>query len=157
MAYRHTQRGPLHWILVGVAVVGLVLATTVVEHPVPRAYVLIGVVLLGLFASCFARLTVREEGGTLVAAFGPLPVFQKRLPYEDVVSFRPTESLFMDGWGIHWIPGRGWTWNIWGKVCVEFETTRGLLRIGTDDVDGLVAHLEERLPGKRAGTSGAGD
>lgn len=57
---------------------------------------------------------------------------------------RRARSKLIDGWGVHWLPGRGWTFNLWGRDCVEGNTARRRLRIGTDDPEGLANFLTER-------------
>lgn len=51
----------------------------------------------------------------------------------------------VDGWGIHKILGRGWTWNLWGFDCAELRVDGQTLRVGSDDADGLVEFLKTRL------------
>ena len=97
-----------------------------------------------LAAAMFARLTVRCEGDHLRVRFGPLPWAGTNVRYDRVRALRRARSSLVDGWGIHWVPGRGWTYNLWGFDCVELQTDRGLLRIGTDDPEGLVQHLAQR-------------
>ena len=87
----------------------------------------------------------KHKGDALQLRFGPIGLWKKRVPYAEITSAKPARSAFIDCWGVHWIPGRGWTWNIWGRDCVELRTTRGKLRIGTDDQAGLVALLSERI------------
>ena len=48
------------------------------------------------------------------------------------------------GWGIHYFPGRGWTYNIWGFACVKLTLGRKIIRVGTDDADGLARFLGEK-------------
>lgn len=143
--YRHTQEGWFHW-LVGVLGAGEVLAGALAPAPAPVRLLVIGIGLLLLaLAAAFARLTVEERGGSLVLSFGPLPLFHRSIPYREIRSFRAARSWLVDGWGIHWVPWRGWTWNLWGRDCVEIETVRGgRVRVGTDDPEGLVAHLSAR-------------
>lgn len=114
-------------------------------------------VMIGLQAGAIASLylvgafvyfDVWDRGGSLLARFGPLPMFFKRIEYEKLQSAEPGRSSLIDGWGVHWVPTRGWTFNLWGFDCVELVVVGGRrLRIGTDDVDGLVAHLRDRMEG----------
>jgi hypothetical protein len=90
--------------------------------------------------------TVRSD---LALRFGPVPLLGKRIPYAQIRGVRAARSKLFDGWGIHWVPGRGWTFNLWGFDCVEVDMQNGkTLRIGTDDVDGLVGHLVARAPAR---------
>lgn len=148
MRYEHTQGGHFHWIVLSIGAVE-VAAGLALPMPAEIRGLLLGLGLfLGLVAFCFARLTVREEEEHLVVVFGPLPLFRRRVAYADIRSFRTARSALVDGWGIHWFPGRGWTWNLWGRDCLELATRTGPLRIGTDDPAGLADHLGERLGGE---------
>lgn len=97
--------------------------------------------LLFLFALCFRSLTVSDEGERLSIRFGPIPLFRKSIAYADITRVEPGKSSFVDGWGIHYLPGRGWTYNLWGYDCVVVYPGRKIIRIGTDDVENLVDFL----------------
>ena len=151
MGYTHTQRGPLHWLLWGSA---LLLAVLVIVVPPEAAWVqgllLVVAVSVVFLAFCFRSLTVRDEGTALAIRFGPSALFRRSVPYAAMRAAKRARSAILDGWGVHWLPGRGWTMNLWGRDCVEIELDRGLLRVGTDDPDGLTAFLEARLREGRA-------
>ena len=53
-------------------------------------------------------------------------------------------SSWIDGWGIHWLPGRGWAYNLWGFGCAIVYLGNTVIRIGTDDVEGLVDFLNQK-------------
>ena len=94
---------------------------------------------------CFRNLTVRDEGENLLISFGPIPLFHRRIPYNDVESVEQARSTVLDGWGIHLSPSGGWTWNIWGFDCVDVRLARRRkIRIGTDDPAGLSEFLKRR-------------
>lgn len=141
--YDHTQHGPV-WtafaVGVAVALTGALLQTEVVER-----VLCLGIALVFAFlAACFATLTVRDQGEFLEVRYGPLPLWGTSLRYEDIRSVRATVSRWIDGWGIHWVPWRGWTFNIWGFRCVEVTTAKGTVRIGSDDSEALAAFLAAR-------------
>jgi hypothetical protein len=96
-------------------------------------------------ALCFATLTVRDEGTRLAVRFGPIPLFGTSVAYSDITEVAAARSSFLDGWGVHWTPGRGWIYNLWGFGCVRIGLGRKTVRIGTDDVEGLVRFLNSRL------------
>ena len=141
--YEHTQQGPLVLVLLPLCAGTIVGASTVGEPLLRVLLVCVGAVF-AVLGAMFSRLTVRETGEALDVRFGPLPLAGTRLRYDSVRAVRRARSRLVDGWGIHWLPGRGWTFNLWGFDCVEVTTDRGLLRIGTDDPDGLLQHLERR-------------
>jgi hypothetical protein len=143
--YEHTQYGPLHLILLGPAAAMLITAVVVPLTPVRIVLLASGGVML-LLATSFRRLTVRDEADRLLVAFGPLPLFRKEIPYPEIKAAEPGRTTVFDGWGIHFVPGRGWTWNLWGCDCVVLHLSGGkVLRVGTDDADGLMTFLNARL------------
>jgi hypothetical protein len=145
LGYEHTQRGPLHLVLLACAAGSAALAWSVSDEP-PAALIALGVsLLLALAASSFASLTVRDGGDHLAVRFGPLPLFRTRIPYADMTGVAAARSSVLDGWGVHWGPGRGWIWNLWGFGCVRVEMGARTVRVGTDDVEGLVRFLRTKL------------
>jgi len=152
--YDHIQRGFFHWILYVLAGVQATLAFTLfgeVGESVFVTRVILGImsVVMLVLASCFQHLRVSNESDALRISFGPVPILRRRIAYADIVSVNPSRSSFIDGWGIHWNPVRGWIWNIRGRDVVEFELSDGRLRVGTNDPDGLITHLQDRI-GSRA-------
>jgi hypothetical protein len=94
----------------------------------------------------FSHLTVRDESEKLVIEFGPLHLFRKRVAYADINEVLTMQSGIIDGWGIHYMPGRGWIWNISGFDCVMLKLKDNRqLRIGTDDPAGLCAFLRTKI------------
>jgi hypothetical protein len=147
-AYDHTQRAPLHWLLYPPA--GFLLAMGWLNRGQGVfAVVLFGAAALMLaLAFSFQQLTVRDEGSWLAIRYGPLPVFRTRISYAEISSVERGRSSWIDGWGIHWIPGRGYTYNLWGFECVKLELRGRTVRIGTDDAEELIAFLKTKMPQK---------
>ena len=54
-------------------------------------------------------------------------------------------TSILDGWGIHYIPGRGWTYNVWGFACVKLTLGRKVIRVGTDDADELAKAIRAKM------------
>jgi hypothetical protein len=143
--YSHTQRSPLGVILllVGLAVVGAGWLFTV--SPTMRVILTIGAAALVLGAFCFATLTVEDGGDVLRLRYGPIPLFRFRFRYQDISSVDTARSDLIDGLGIHYVPTRGWIYNLWGFRCVRVTHRGRHVRIGTDDVEGLVALLRQKI------------
>ena len=78
------------------------------------------------------------------AAYGPLPLFRKRIRYADITAVEKSRSNVIDGWGIHYIPGRGWTYNLWGFDCVKLQLDKKVVRVGSNDAENLAAFLKQR-------------
>ena len=66
------------------------------------------------------------------------------LTYVFIPAFALFTSGLMDGWGIHWNPKHGWIYNIWGYDCVKIMRGEKAVRIGTNDLPGLLALLTEK-------------
>ena len=147
-AYRNTQKSPIHLVLALVAVIELVAgALLVTTQPFPGWILLVVGALMLLATMMFRTLTVEDGGSELRVGFGPLPFVKTSVPFDAIRSFAPGRSSLIDGLDVHYLPGRGWIWNLWGFDCVELEIEgRSRLRIGTDDVTGLMQLLQERVP-----------
>ena len=145
MQYCRTQHGRFHYGLYVAVCATLCLAWVIRTQPVLMWLVLGVAALLFLFTQGFHHLTVRDEGEWLAIRFGPLPLLGTRIPYARITSVEPDRTAFLDGWGIHWLPGRGWTYNIWGYDCVRVDLEDRIIRIGSDDVENLVGFLRERI------------
>ncbi len=145
MSYSHTQRSPLDTLLFIGAFAMMSLAFWLHdEAPAFYACVLASAGML-FGAGTMGRLTVEDDGDALLIRFGPLPIFRKRIGYARITAARSSRSSIIDGWGIHWVPGRGWTYNLWGFDCVELTVDGKTLRIGTDDPEGLATFLNTKI------------
>ncbi len=141
-SYDHTQRGPLAWMFLAVAV-GFLAAGFFVDEP-GRWLLPVAGSVFALLALTFARLRVRDIGAALERRYGPLPLLGWTFRYDEITDVTPTRSSLVDGWGIHWVPRRGWTLNLWGFECVELRLRGKRCRIGTNDSKGLAAFLRAR-------------
>lgn len=145
MAYDHVQYGRWHYILLLVAI-GLLVGAWAAGD---RQVLLLNTAIAGTFllvSLMMASLRIYDAGQHLALIFGPLPIFRRRIPYAEIQSVAANRSRLIDGWGIHYIIGRGWTYNLWGFDCVELTLRGGkVIRLGTDDSAGLLAFLREKL------------
>jgi len=145
MRYDHLQTGKINlFILVPTAIL---LGAAWQARANPQAVeVLLAITLVLLFtAAAFQSLLIRDEGDNLVIRYGPLPLFFKRFPYAQMTAVESSRSSFLDGWGIHYRPGQGWIYNLWGFDCVQIQMGRKTVRLGTDDVAGLVGFLRTKI------------
>ena len=150
MQYEHTQKAPLNLIHYGTAALMLAAAVLLSEHWPTSLVLALGAGLVVLAGAMFGFLTVRDAGDHLVVRYGPIPAFRARFPYALITKVQRSRSALIDGWGVHWVPGRGTTFNLWGRDCVTFRFGRRMIRIGTDDVENLTAFLEEKTSGRQA-------
>lgn len=135
MQYQHTQIGTFI-IAMMVIVVGVM---TVVPIP-PGQIALMLIVLAAAFAQ-FYSLSVEINEGTLKCSFG-IGLISKRIPLSDIQSAEAVKNPWWVGWGIRWVPGQYWLWNISGFRAVELTLADGKrFRIGTDEPEVLAAAI----------------
>lgn len=145
MQYEHTQRGWIDELLYLVALLVLGLAWLLAGPPVVM-WMNVGLAAMFVFlAFCFRSLTVRDDGERLELRFGPLPLFGRRLRDDAMTAVERGRTSLIDGWGIHYIPGRGTTYNLAGFDCVVVHLGRKTIRIGTDDADNLLQFLQTKV------------
>lgn len=145
MGYEQTQTGP--WKYLGYLVAAGIAPGLWTASDEALAVLAIGGVMLLVVVVCegFSRMTIRDEGDRLGVYFGPPPVWWTRIPYREILSAEPARTTFLDGWGVHWMPGRGTTYNVWGFDCVKITTARRTIRLGTDDAETLAAFLTAQI------------
>ena len=144
MTYNHTQHGRRHNVLFAFTFVSL---TDAWLSRGESAFVVTLISIAATFALCglmFGSLTIRDEGQWLTLRFGLLPVFRKRILYGDITGIEVGRTSIFDGWGIHYFPGRGWTYNIFGRDCVKLTLGQKTIRVGTDDAENLAKVICER-------------
>jgi hypothetical protein len=146
-SYHHTQKGPWGLMCYALAATFVVASLYFPVLALQITFFVTALFMLLLGASC-GHLTVEDEGDQLVVRFGPLPLFRRRISYEDILEVEQSRTTFLDGWGIHWSPRGGWVWNVWGYDCVVIRLKRGKLKIGTDDAEGLARFLRGRISSK---------
>ncbi len=145
MQYSHTQHGRFHYGLYLSVAATLLVAWLIREQPFFMWVVLGVAAMLFLFTQTFHYLTVRDEDDCLAIRFGPLPLLRKRVPYAQITSAEPDRTSLIDGWGIHYVPWRGVTYNIWGYDCVKLQVCGCVVRVGSDDVENLVQFLLQKI------------
>lgn len=146
--YNHTQYGRWHYVLFAFTLATLGGAWLARSQP---SIVAILLAIAAIFALCglmFGSLTLGDEGQWLALRFGPLPVFRKRIRYDAITDVEAGRTKVIDGWGIHYILCRGWTYNIWGFDCVKLTLGRKVIRIGSDDAENLAKFLREKTGSK---------
>ena len=153
MNYSHTQHGRWHYffLVFSAAMLAAVWLTFRAKgallRPPGGAILNVDLVIAAVFAFCgllFGSLTIRDEGEWLALRFGPLPLVRKRFRYADITDVEAGRTRIIDGWGIHYVLGRGWTYNIWGFGCVKLTLGRKVIRVGTDDAENLAKFIHEK-------------
>lgn len=151
LSYTHTQRAPLCVLLYGIAIVLVVTGWSLRnQEPFHWLFPVIGILMLVLAAS-FHYLRVQDEGDRLSIRFGPLPLFQRSIRYNDIISVERGRTTILDGWGIHLSLRGGWIWNIWGRDCVVLQMRKDTFTVGTDDGDHLIEFIRSRIGNSTSG------
>ncbi len=143
--YQHTQRSPLHWVLYLPAILLFFVAWQMrVAAPLDIIFGLVGLLLI-ILAFSFQKMTVRERDDYLEVRFGPLNIFGTRIRFSNITKVEIGKTRLMDGWGIHYVPFRGWTFNLWGFDCVKITQKTNVIRIGSNDADHLAEVVSRRV------------
>ena len=152
MAYRHTQMGT---VMIVALAVGIVLILTLflsagAFHPAQVPALIVLAAALALFYS----LTVEIKDHTLICRFG-VGLIRKRIPLSEIRQVRAVRNPWYSGWGIRWLPGQCWLWNVSGFRAVELVLKNGKrFRIGTDEPESLVHAIEtNKAEGDSSATS----
>jgi len=153
-SYHHTQKAPWFLLLFGFAALFFTVAWVTRAEPVLPAILLVSGLLMAMLGYSMQHLTVSDEGDRLAICFGPLPLFRKRIRYDDIIGVEIGHTTLLDrwgiqwfpwgGWGIHWSPWGGWLWSLSAGKCVVIRRRRGVIKIGTDDAEGLAEFLKSR-------------
>lgn len=141
--YHHTQRGPWSLLVYAIEALAVIAAVILKDKQALAVPFLIAAFALGFIAACFHRLTIADEIDCLKITFGPIPLFQRSVRYDDICSVEVRRTRIFDGWGVHLSVRGGWVWNIWGRDCVLIELQRGRkLWLGTDEPNELCQFLK---------------
>lgn len=145
MTYHHTQRAPLCLILYALAVTYSAVAWVLKDEPILVWIFPPIALLMFILAASFHYLRVADQGDHLLVQFGPLPLFKRRVKYEDIESVEVGRTTILDGLGIHLSLRGGWVWNLWGRDCVVLRLHQATLRIGTNDARQLAQFVESKI------------
>ena len=143
--YQHTQRSPLHLLLYLPAIFMFIAAWQIRATTPPSMTLIVVGLLLFLLSLSFQTLTVTAQQDHLDVRYGPLNLFGTRIVYRDITDIQQGKTSLIDGWGIHFIPFRGWTLNLWGFDCARIARGDKVIRIGTDDAENLVRVIREKM------------
>jgi len=147
-SYHHTQKAPWFLLLFAFAALFFTVAWVTRAEPVLPAILLVSGLLMTVLGYSLQSLTVYDEGDRLAVCFGPLPLFKRRIRYDDIMGVEIGHTTFMDGWGIQWGPRGGWLWSLSAGKCVVIRRRRGVIRVGTDDAERLAELLKSRTGGQ---------
>jgi hypothetical protein len=144
-SYDHTQKAPWYLLLFAFAALFFTVAWVTRAEPFAPTFLVVVGLVMAMLGYSFQHLTVRDEGDRLAIGFGPLPLFQRRISYDDMTGVELGRTTIMDGWGIHWSPWAGWVWSLSLGRCVVIRRRQGVIRVGTDDAERLAEFLMTRI------------
>ena len=151
--YKHTQMGIVIIVPVTVAIIVFLMFLAAGRVMVPVWSATVIVLMTPLMLALFGTLTVSVDGEMLLAKFG-VGLVRKSIPLSHIASFQSVRMRWLYGFGIHWIPSRGWLYNVSGLKAVEIIMKSGKhTLIGTDEPDTLCGALEKSVPKEPAGIS----
>jgi hypothetical protein len=140
LEYRHEQFGTV--IITMLAASDLLILILFVNSGILLPVFLEVFVIIFAMMALFYSLSIVINNGTLTCSFG-IGVIQKRIPLSEIRQARAVNNPWYGGWGIHWIPGGCWLWNVSGMRGVELTFQDGhRLRVGTDEPETLVRAIE---------------
>ena len=143
--YKHVQGSPVNLLLFLLSAFMFGVAFLMTSDVAPSFLAGIVGIVLFVLAISFQTLTVSDQGEYLDVRYGPLNLFGTKIAYRDMTAVEPGKSSLIDGWGIHFIPFRGWTLNLWGFECAKIWRGKKVIRIGTDDSENLVDFLRGQM------------
>ncbi len=146
MGYENVQDAA-QWVVGVTSVVAMVAYSLVVavvrseDAPLWLSFLAIfSVTVIYLVVLTLTRLRVRVGPGSIDLKFR-LGWPTKSIDRAAVTGVDRHRNSWLEGWGIRKVR-RGWMWNVWGLDSVELRLDSGkVFRIGTDDVDGLIAAI----------------
>lgn len=146
MNYQHTQYSRWHYLFFLLPATAFLCAWLLrAEGPLVSGGAMLMGVLFLMVACGFQHMTVTDDGNCMRVRYGPLPLFGWTFDHKDIVDVTVGQTSFIDGWGIHYIPFRGWTLNLIGFECVVLHFENKTVRIGTNDSAGLASYLKSKL------------
>jgi hypothetical protein len=139
MNYRHTQIGTL---TIVVFVLFLIGALTFLQNGATRPGGQVALIVLIIALMLFYSLTVEIRDEQLHVWFGP-GLIRRSISLDEIAAARAVRNPWYAGWGIRWMPGSYWLWNVSGFEAVELEFKNGKrFRIGTDEPEELVKAIQ---------------
>jgi len=146
LSYQNTQNSP-QWVVALISLYAILMfsvAMALIRSEEATAWIALIIILSQAFVFLAVldatRLTTTVTPSTLHVRFR-LGWPNRTVDRGQIVGIRAHRNTWLHGWGIRKIRN-GWLWTIWGLDSVELDLDTGnKFRIGTDDVDGLLAAL----------------
>lgn len=128
-SYQHTQTG---YVIIFSLGVGLFFVAQLMFSPNFYWASMTAMIILAVCWVLFFTMTVMIDNDVLEVWFGS-GLIRKRFSLKEIESCKVVRNPWYYGWGIHWIPKRGWLFNVSGFYAVEIKMKNGTkYRIGTN-------------------------
>ena len=141
--YHHRQMGWAMLIIFGVVLAFLV-TLALLDPTIPAGVLVAMVLIVGVALLSFGWLTttVNDQQFRLVLGFG---LIRRTAKLTEMRACAVVQNPWYYSMGVHLIP-RGWIYNVSLGRGVEIELLNGkLIRVGSDDAEGLCAAINARL------------
>jgi hypothetical protein len=143
MQYHHTQFATL--IVVSVLALIIIIFFISLTDETVRAPMAVAIPILTVFLALFYSLQVEIYSGMLSCRFG-IGLIHRTIPLSSIQEARVVRNPWYVGWGIRWMPGQYWLWNVSGLSAVELLLKNGSrFRIGTNEPETLLRALEANM------------
>jgi len=142
-AYVHTQTGTTLIFTLGFTLMGITIGMAG-SHL--NRYWVIPAVVVAFIILLFHSLTVSVDDESVEITLGNRWI-KRAVPLTLIDRARRVENPGLTGWGLR-RTGDTWTYSVGGREAVELELkgTATCIRIGSDDVEGLLEAILVRLP-----------
>jgi hypothetical protein len=143
MEYRHTQIGTV--IISGIGIILVFILLRFFTNGSLHSGEVVAAFLLVLVLALFSSLSVEIKDNSVTCFFGP-GLIRRTMNLVDITEVQSVVNPWFAGWGIRWMPGRCWLWNVSGLRAVELTLKNGKrFRIGTDEPESLVNAIQTNM------------
>jgi len=142
MSYRHTQRGTLVLVTMGICALVMIVILIFTSIVIGTTALVVCLLLMIMFGS----LTVAVDNRAIEIEFG-IGWIHREIPLENVDSAEVIKTRWFYGWGIRLTP-KGWMWNTSGFDAVQLNYQNGKhFIIGSDDATALAETINQAKMG----------
>jgi hypothetical protein len=147
MQYYHKQFGTF---ITAALAVGILLA--IFPALITGTFPPILMAVLGVIAVVWVllySLSLEIKDNALVCRLGA-GLIRRRILLSEIRQISPVSNPWYAGFGIHWVPGQYWLWNVSGRRGVELSLKSGeRFRLGTDEPEALIRAIKSYNKGNK--------
>jgi hypothetical protein len=94
-------------------------------------------------------LSIEIKDNALVCRLGA-GLIRRRILLSEIRQSSKVSNPWYAGFGIHWVPGQYWLWNVSGRGGVELSLKSGeRFRLGTDEPEALLRAIKGNNKGNK--------